>query len=312
MRRLRFACVCSFSLALSTAIHPAWAAAEPVQASLSADAATVGLWRFQEGQGNTSAAAVKAPAAILHGAAWVPGREGFAVATGSGYVSIPDAPALRPNNALTVEAWVKLARSAGDLVCKNQGYMLRLGGSLSASLGIDGKWQIIKGHKAIPTGRWTHLAVTYDSATKTAAIYIDGALDAKQQLKDLKPGLMNQATAELRLGANDWSPTGSAVDGKIDSLRMSNVARTFEPLAAAHEAARRRAIWFPTAISSWVCWDGGSMARAMPTWFGVPRRRMRPAASAACITCRTTSTSWACCRGRCRPAPGHATRLAPA
>ena len=116
-------------------------------------------------------------------------------------------------------------------------YMLRLGATLSASLGIDGKWHIVPGHKPVPVGRWTHLALTYDSATKTAAMYIDGVLDVKQEIKDLKTGEMNQATAELRFGANDWGPAGSAVDGKIDSLRVSNVARTFEPLVAAGQEA---------------------------------------------------------------------------
>jgi hypothetical protein len=237
MRLLRYACVIACSLVIVAGLFPARAAAAPVPTSLTADAATVGLWRFQEGEGETSVCEAKGPAATLHGATWVPGRDGFAVATRGGYVSIPDAPQLRPKDGLTVEAWVKLGRLGGDLICKNGGYQLRIDAALRLSLHIDGKWRVLSGRRAVPTGRWTHLAATYDAATKTAAIYLDGALDVKEEIKDLTTGQMDQSTAELRLGANDWSPLSSAVDGKVDSVRVSNVARTFEPPAAVHEAA---------------------------------------------------------------------------
>ena len=108
--------------------------------------------------------------------------------------------------------------------------MMRLGGSISWLIGVDGQWRTLQGRRPVPTGRWTHLALTYDSATKTAAAYIDGVLDVKQDFPKLSPGLMTQGKAELRLGQNDWNPLGSEVDGKIAALRVSNVARTFEPL----------------------------------------------------------------------------------
>ncbi len=231
MRRLRFNCVCSCVLPILAAMLATPVAAEPVPVTPAADAATLGLWRFQEGQGDRVACEGKAPAATLHGATWVPGRDAFAVATHSGYVTIPDDPALRPERAFTVELWVKLARSGGDLLCKNGAYMIRLGGGVNVLLGTDGgRWRTINGRKAVPVGRWTHLAVTYDSATKTAATYIDGVLDAKQVLSGDGAGLLNQGKAELRVGANDWNATGSEVDGKIAMLRISNIARTFEPI----------------------------------------------------------------------------------
>jgi hypothetical protein len=237
MKLSRRACAIACSSVIATGLLAAGAAAEPEPPSLTADAATVGLWRFQEGEGNTSACAVEGPAATLHGAAWVPGRDGFAVATRDGYVSIPDAPQLRPKGALTIEAWAKLGRAGGDLICKDGCYLLRIEASLRLSLHVGGKWHVLSGRKPVPTGRWTHLAATYDAATKTAALYVDGALDVKEKIKDATTGELDQSTSQLRLGANDWSPLSSAVDGKIDSVRVSNVARAFEPPAALHQAA---------------------------------------------------------------------------
>ena len=236
MRTTHFACACWCSVALAVAMTAWPAAAEPVQTALTADAATVGLWRFQEGEGDR-VAAVAGPAATVHGATWVPGREGFALALDSGYLSIPDDPAIKPEKAITIEIWVKFQRAGGDLISKNRGILLRPGGTMDARLNIDNSWRNIRGRHPIPIGRWTHLALTYDSATKTAAFYIDGALDVKQEISGLKSGLVTLGTAELRVGSSDWIPTGSEVDGKVDALRISNVARSFEPLATASPAA---------------------------------------------------------------------------
>ena len=234
MRTLHFGCRCLCSFAIVVAVMTAQATAEPVQATFSADAHTTGLWLFKEGQGADSACEVKGmPPAVLRGATWVPGREGFALAMHSGYVAIADNPAMRPEKGFTVEAWVKLARAGGDLFCKNSVYMIRLGGTMKGLVGVDGKWQTVEGRRNVPTGRWTHLAVMYDAATRTATTYIDGVVDATLKVKGDTPGLVTQGKPELRLGLNDWNPLGSEVDGKIAALRVSDVARKFEPIPQA-------------------------------------------------------------------------------
>ncbi len=99
--------------------------------------------------------------------------------------------------------------------------MIRLGASsMTALVGVDGAWRTTQGCRPVPVGRWTHLALTYDSATRTEAIYIDGVLDAKKQFPELTPGLLNQSKPPLLLGTNDWNPLGKEVDGKIDALRI--------------------------------------------------------------------------------------------
>lgn len=236
MRLASFLRVCLCVLAVAASQIAARAAAEPVPVPPVPDPATLGLWRFQEGRGDRVACEGKAPAATMHGAVWVPGREGFAAATHAGYVEIPDAPTLRPEKAITVDVWVKLAKAGGDLICKNGGYLMRLENTLNGVFYSNDKSFSIQGSRPLPTGRWTHLAMTYDSATRTAAIYVDGELDAKKKF-DAPAGLLSQRTANLRVGANDWSATGSEVDGKIAMLRISNVARSFEPPASAANKA---------------------------------------------------------------------------
>ena len=65
---LRLACVC-FGFVTVTAILAATASAEAVPTVPTADASTVGLWLFQEGQGDRVASAIKdGPAGKVHGA----------------------------------------------------------------------------------------------------------------------------------------------------------------------------------------------------------------------------------------------------
>jgi hypothetical protein len=80
----------------------------------------------------------------------------------------------------------------------------------------------------VPLGQWTHIAITYDSATTEVAIYVNGALDRKSKLEG--GGKVAAHGSQLRIGLNDWNPMGSEMDGKVDSLRISSVARTFEPM----------------------------------------------------------------------------------
>lgn len=231
MRLLRPASIFSYSLAIVTLLLTARAAAEPVQTSFTVDANTTALYLFKEGQGTSSACEVGGvPAAVLNGASWVPGRQYYAVAMDSGYVSINDAPAVRPTTAVTAEAWIKLQQSSGDLICKNGTYLLRLGSSITATFWRVGGSMSVTGVHSVPIGKWTHLAITYDSATQTGSIYINGVLDAQRQVT-VSNGLLSGYGSSLRLGTNDWNPMGSEVDGKIDSLRISNVARHFDPLS---------------------------------------------------------------------------------
>ena len=231
MRALQFSCIGSCALAFLAAVLATPAAAESVQTSFTVDSNTTALWLFKEGTGTTTANAVSGgPTGTLHGASWVVGRQYYAVATGSGYVDIPDGSAVRPATAFTVEAWVKLNQPGGYLACKNGSYLLMVGKNVSAEFMVNTSgWQALNGTLPVTMGQWTHIAITYDSTTKQAAIYVNGVLDVMTTLTS--GSTLQGYGSTLRLGLNDWNPMGSQMDGKIDSLRISKVARSFTPIS---------------------------------------------------------------------------------
>jgi hypothetical protein len=106
-----------------------------------------------------------------------------------------------------------------------------IGSTVTCYFTIDGTWKNFSGNIPVPVGQWTHVAITYDPTPKTAKIYVNGVLDT-QATYTSSPGKVSSSTSTLYLGQNDWASMGSELDGKIDSLRISNIARVFTPLYA--------------------------------------------------------------------------------
>ncbi len=233
MRILCSACACLCPIAIAATVLASWAAAsEQVQTSFTVDANTTALYLFREGTGTTvhhepTTQATQTPDATLNGANWTTGRQYYAVATDAGYMTIPDSTTQRPSTAITVEIWVKLDEPDGDVVVKEQVFFFRLGSTVTCSLAVgSSSWTTFVGTLPIPTRQWTHLAITFDSTTHVASIYVNGVLDTTYTCPS---GTLNQATSTVWVGRNDYN-SGSAVCGKIDSLRISKVARKFLPL----------------------------------------------------------------------------------
>ena len=132
---------------------------------------------------------------------------------------------------LTVECWAKFRSGAhGDIICRNQAYMMRLAGAIQAYISIDGKWRQVHGGRPIPVGRWVHLAMTYDHTTKQVRTYVDGHLDVARVPEGITDGKLDVGSDVLRLGTNTWSTAAGLVEGKLDEVRISNVARQYTPL----------------------------------------------------------------------------------
>ncbi len=173
----------------------------------------------------------QAPDGSLVGAYWAMGCQYYAVATDQGYVSINACTAVCPTSAITVEAWIKPQQSTGYVVCKNGSYCFTLGdGTISVILWLSGGEATYSGNLLVPRGQWNHVAFTYSSSTGVCSIYVNGVLDTSTTTVG---GTISPGTITMRLGQCDWSPPGSEFDGKIDSLRISNNARSFLPISTA-------------------------------------------------------------------------------
>jgi hypothetical protein len=166
------------------------------------------------------------PAAAQPFDAWLLSTPGY---PGShGYVEIPNHAALNPTTAFTLEAWILVndpdgvADDCRSITGKDlqQSWWLgvcNVGGVRTLRSYLKGVGTSDAGGR-IAVGQWTHVAVTFDGATKRH--YINGEL----VLALPSPGAMPASNAVARIGSDAFwerSPNGS-----IDEVRLWNVART--------------------------------------------------------------------------------------
>jgi len=228
----------TFPLTLLASAVLGWATLCSAQVDLTRpftpDADTVALYHLDDLATGQMADAVGGPPGPGTGATPTLGRfDGAAAMNGvGGWIDVPQPGSAATGKGLTVECWVKFRQGArSDVICRNMAYMLRIDGAIQAYIAVDGAWRKVIGHRGVPTGRWTHLAMTYDCATKEVRTYIDGRPDAAQVPEGATAGVLGVGNDVLRLGANTWNPEGSVLDGKLDEVRISSVARQYAPLS---------------------------------------------------------------------------------
>ena len=89
-----------------------------------------------------------------------------------------------------------------------------------ASIWRSGAEEQIAGLKQLIVGRWHHLAVTFDGTNLT--LYLDGDLD---QHRVLSAGPVDAGSEPLTLGASKPGPWTDWLQGTLDDVRVSDVAR---------------------------------------------------------------------------------------
>jgi len=164
-----------------------------------------------------------------------------------------DEGVLQPGDGLTVEAWVKPDRLEGSqsIVSRAGGgrYCLFLRGrSVYFSMQMQGptasSWRRLLTPGLLVTGKWQHLAVTYDGKT------IRGYLNGREVAEAAAAGTPTTGKAITVIGCDtDSRPLPSAIrsfKGLIDELRISNVAR--ERFNVSEE--RTAAVEVPRSMSS--------------------------------------------------------------
>ena len=190
------------------------------------------------GAGSTAESVSGAADEVLGAAKFVPGVVGKAMRLDGGTSVVrkaAQAPKLNPD-AFSIEAWVALPakpRAAATIVEQRQGrrgYVLTVDaeGCLSLQFALGREWKECVSLKALPVGKWTHVAATY-TPESGVNLYIDGQ------------NVGNLVLLGSLLFAEDMDLViGRSLDGLLDDLvihnaelRPSEVRRHFEAGKAA-------------------------------------------------------------------------------
>jgi hypothetical protein len=164
--------------------------------------------------------------ATMNNVSFPPGKVGKAMQFGATSAADVADNVVFDAAALTIEAWINPSQlptsgRAGILDMNGQyGFFVHPGGDLHCTL-VGGP-SLGAAVAQVTTGRWTHVACTYDS-TAAAAIYVDGvAITTATGGGTLSQG----GTSGISLAADNPPGSGSQLIGLIDEVRMMNVART--------------------------------------------------------------------------------------
>ncbi|HAV63464.1 MAG TPA: hypothetical protein DCY13_13990, partial [Verrucomicrobiales bacterium] len=146
------------------------------------------------------------------------------------HLSVPTSAAVNPTQAMSLEAWVfaenlnasqiGIAGTWDDLAGANRTYLLWVqGGRLEFLVNTAAGFSRAAAPAVFPTGRWVHVAGTYDGAD--IRLYIDGELVATVAAS----GLISTNNRSFFIGRVDGGSNGSDFfPGRIDEVRLWNRA----------------------------------------------------------------------------------------
>ena len=140
-----------------------------------------------------------------------------------GYVAVPHAGALVPQNGLTVEAWVRPSTLAGrptiarkNPTAFNESYNLRIEfGRPQFTVQTANGFTTLWPSTSIAVGSTHHIAGTYDGAT--LRLFLDGALIGETAGAG---GPLLDTGGDLRIGKGDDVASGENYFGEIDAVRI--------------------------------------------------------------------------------------------
>lgn len=141
---------------------------------------------------------------------------------------------------LTMEAWIKTTDTGNNrqIICKNPigitySYLLSLT-ALKPQVYLGGinnaGWH--SSSNAIQSGEWSRITATYDGSR--VKIYINNSLD--NTISDLSGSINTNSTSTVWLGLRDDYPTNYQLNGDLDEVRISNVARSAAWVAASFKS----------------------------------------------------------------------------
>jgi hypothetical protein len=202
----------------------------------------VAAYGFEEGSGTSVAdRSGNGNTGTIAGASWTTaGRFGKALSFDgvNDWVTIAHAAELSLTTGMTLEAWVYPTANGGgawrEVLIKEQTgdqlYNLYSNNEVNVpafqayAAAQPATVQRVPGPSELPVNSWTHLAGTYDGTTMR--FYVDGVQVGTKAVS----GNLLTSTGAVRIGGN--SVWGEFFQGRIDEVRIFNVARTAAQIAA--------------------------------------------------------------------------------
>jgi hypothetical protein len=203
----------------------------------------VGWW---QGEGTVLDEAGANHGAMINGGTYAPGEVGQAFHFNgvNQYALIPNAPALNPTNALTLEAWINIAAFNGggaiNITMKDDPFgtdrqyihsMGLIGGKwvMRASVGVPTGLATCNGNLALQTNIWYHVAMTYDGTTLKE--YVNGNLDGSLPVT----GLIVPTSNPFLIGSETSGPWAFA--GLVDEVSLYNRALSAAEIQSIYNAS---------------------------------------------------------------------------
>lgn len=201
------------------------------------------LLRFDEGNGTTASDSTGHGwnGTLVNGAGWTSGKINKAVsltAASHQYVSLPSGLAKGVTD-FTIAAWANVNSTSSNLRIFDFGTSTTPGSTTGAYVYLtprDGNGKVrcaittagyknetsLSGSTALPTGTWTHVAVTLSGSTGT--LYVNGVPVATNSAMALNPSSLGTTTQNY-LGKSQYS-ADSYLDGAIDQFLIYSRALT--------------------------------------------------------------------------------------
>lgn len=196
----------------------------------------IGWWAFDEEPGARAALDYtgRRHGGVVYNATRAPGIDGNALVCDGGAVVVPSGSFLNPGDNVSIECWVwtdvpgqantwmvNRVYNAGDA-----GYRLGVVDGAPCFHVPETSWSHhLSGPEPLPTGRWVHLAGTFDG--RTMRLYVDG----KQVATMDRPGPVRPNDYPLTLGSYEVGHAAHFV-GLLDEVKVYARALTAEEVAA--------------------------------------------------------------------------------
>ncbi len=163
-----------------------------------------------------------------------------AVDGSAGYLTDQGPEPVFSMNDITLEAWVfrtAEGSGSGDVLCHwagstgHRGYLLDLYEGLPRCTFSGGDVRALQASTTLPLGRWVHLACTWDSATATNRVWVDGLEDTNvhHQGGEIGANVRPPAgTQQVLIGgrANTLDDPDFRFPGYIDEVALHDVVRS--------------------------------------------------------------------------------------